>query len=112
MPNQNKASTLHPPFSALLLREHSTEGRVDLFLNVSGHVIFSTLKWTPESDIMLKTPTMNTLALVMREKAEDFNRNPSWKYLRGLGLNHVQFFSGLLLTSIMNQWRTAIELNG
>lgn len=57
---------------------------------------------------------MNTLALVMREKAEDLNRNPSWKYLRGLGLNQRSVFLWVV-ADINNEsgvWRTAIELNG
>lgn len=64
---------------------------------------------------MLKTPTtMNTLALAMREKAEDSNRNPRWKYLRGLGLNQRAVFLWAV-ADINNEsgvWRTAIELNG
>lgn len=57
---------------------------------------------------------MNTLALAMREKAEDSNRNPRWKYLRGLGLNQCAVFLWAV-ADINNEsgvWRTAIELNG
>lgn len=57
---------------------------------------------------------MNTLALAMREKAEDSNRNPRWKYLRGLGLNQRAVFLWAV-ADINNEsgvWRTAIELNG
>lgn len=82
---------------------------MDLFLNVSGHVILLTLKWTPESDIMLKTPaTMKTLALVRLKQESQLEISQRF----GTESRAVFLWAVADINNESGVWRTAIELKG